>query len=291
MATQLSTAGQLTSLLLKARNPDGGWGYYAGKSSRLEATCWALLALRDHDASIDPAVLRRWPARDGLLLEREHGEPNYAFHALGLIVLSTFHVEHDSGNIQLARALQRVKGVALKPSAAFRQNNALQAWPWVAETFSWVEPTAWCLLALKRFARAFPGSVDSSRVAEGEHLLLDRACTGGGWNYGNPSVLGQELRAHIPPTAVALLAMQNRQTESAVQQGVNFLEANALSEVSASTLSLTTIALRVYSRSTGNLDVALAKQLPTTVGLGNLQGLSQALFTMNATHGDSVFSI
>jgi hypothetical protein len=295
MVTQPLTPHQLTSLLLDARNGDGGWGYYAGKSSRLEPTCWALLALRNANASIDSAVLQRWPARDGLLLERAQGEaqgePNYAFHALGLLVLSRLLLEHETENIRLAGALQRVKGVSLKPSAAFRQNNALQAWPWVAETFSWVEPTAWCLLALKQFGRSFPASVDSSRIAEAEHLLLDRVCTGGGWNYGNPSVLGQELRAHVPPTAVALLAMQNRRNESAVQQSLHFLESNAITEVSASTLSLTTIALRVYGRSTDNLKTALAKQVPTSVSLGNLLGLSQALFTMNTTYDNSAFSI
>ena len=51
--------------LLAARNPDGGWPYYAGKTSRLEPTTWALLALREtgDPVSLDP--LLDWPRRDG----------------------------------------------------------------------------------------------------------------------------------------------------------------------------------------------------------------------------------
>ena len=32
-----------------------------------------------------------------------------------------------------------------------RQDGSLQAWSWVDGTFSWVEPTAWCLLLLKKW--------------------------------------------------------------------------------------------------------------------------------------------
>ena len=34
-----------------------------------------------------------------------------------------------------------------------RQDNSLQAWSWIDQTFSWVEPTAWCLLFLKKLRR------------------------------------------------------------------------------------------------------------------------------------------
>ena len=56
----------LRTFLLAGRNADGGWGYYPGKASRLEPTCWALLALPD----VDPVVLTRWPLAGGLLRER-----------------------------------------------------------------------------------------------------------------------------------------------------------------------------------------------------------------------------
>src|SRR5438105_856772 len=49
--------------LLSAVNADGGWGYYPGHASRLEPTCWALLALR---TPVDaPAAQRRRTDRRG----------------------------------------------------------------------------------------------------------------------------------------------------------------------------------------------------------------------------------
>ena len=39
--------------LLETRNGDGGWGYEPGRTSRLEPTCWALLALGGAQAGPD----------------------------------------------------------------------------------------------------------------------------------------------------------------------------------------------------------------------------------------------
>ena len=41
----MSALDDLRQQLLDGRNADGGWGYYRGRVSRLEPTCWALLAL------------------------------------------------------------------------------------------------------------------------------------------------------------------------------------------------------------------------------------------------------
>src|SRR5215218_3279418 len=92
--------------LRAGRNADGGWGYYAGKASRLEPTCWALLALADADHS----VLAGWPLDDGLLRERKDGEVNFAFHARALTVLAARGVSHSAGADVLAGALERAKG-------------------------------------------------------------------------------------------------------------------------------------------------------------------------------------
>jgi len=46
-------------------------------------------------------------------------------------------------------ALGRTKGVALK-NGALRQDSTLQGCSCIDGTFSWIEPTSWCLLALKK---------------------------------------------------------------------------------------------------------------------------------------------
>ena len=60
-------------------------------------------------------------------------------------------------------------------------------------TFSWVEPTSWCILALKKAAPDPTARETADRVIEAERMLADRCCLEGGWNYGNSNVLGKEL--------------------------------------------------------------------------------------------------
>jgi hypothetical protein len=270
----------LTDLLIAGQNADGGWGYYRHKQSRLEPTCWAVLALvhTGRQGSSAGEALRRWPARDGLLLERAGGEPNYAFHALALLALRAAALEHRDGNLALFNRLQRVKGLALEPSETNRQDNSIQAWSWIDDTFSWVEPTAWCLLALKTCAQPWRARMDAVRIRDGERLLSDRSCRGGGWNYGNSNMLGKELAAYVPTTAVALLAMRDRSSEPFVIEGLDFLERHATSERSAMALALASRALDVHGRDTAVVRAALQEQVPMTVTLGNHAAIAAALY-------------
>ena len=215
----------LAGFLLRGRNADGGWGYYSGKATRLEPTSWALLALKGlaPDARLGQ-ILETWPARQGLLAERPGGDPNYAFHALALLVLRAFGSEHAQSNAALIRGLQGVKGFRVDaPNTSNRQNNRLQGWSWIPATFSWVEPTAWALLALKKFRQVAGAPVDPGRLSEAETLLLDRSCVLGGWNYGNSNMFGAELPPYVPTTSVALLALQDRADEAPVRRSRNFL--------------------------------------------------------------------
>lgn len=272
--------------LIAACNPDGGWGYYAGKASRLEPTCWALLALPD----ADPDVLRRWPHADGLLLERPEGTANYGFHGLALLTLLGRGAGHEAGNAALVGGLQRAKGVALPDRGVNRQDNTIQAWSWMAGTFSWVEPTTYCVLALKR-ARLAGLSVDASRIADGERLLFDRVGIGGGWNYGNSNMLGQELPSHVPTTALGLLALQDQPDHEAVRRSLAYLERDALSERSSLALGLSRLALRVHGRPVEPVERALRAQLETTRAVGNLHAAALALYALDEDHGDAAFTL
>ena len=78
----------------------------------------------------------------------------------------------------------------------------LVGWPWVANTFGWVEPTAWALLAL-----ALAGKSDHPRAVEGRRLLEDRCLPEGGWNYGNKIVFKNTLMPFWDTTALATLAL------------------------------------------------------------------------------------
>jgi len=81
-------------------------------------------------------------------------------------------------------------------------NTRLVAWPWVEGTHSWIEPTAFSVLALK--AAGFGGH---GRTREGIAMLVDRQLPTGGCNYGNTSVMGHQLRPQVQLTSLAVLAL------------------------------------------------------------------------------------
>jgi hypothetical protein len=277
----------IEAVLRRGRNADLGWGYYFHKRSRLEPTCWALLALRD----ADPQALRNWPIRDGLLLENADGEPNYAFHGLAMLALSARQVEHVAGNHVLLDAIQRVRGVKLSPSTVNRQDNGIQGWSWIADTFSWVEPTAWCLLALKKWLRRLPTRVNAKRIADAEALLFDRCCVGGGWNYGNANMLGKELKPYVPTTAIALLSLLDRPSAPAVVKSREYLTREALSEKSSVALSLALLALRLLGQRSDAVVSDLTGQLETTAAVGNQFAIALALYALRSSQDDNAFKL
>ena len=282
------TLEDLRRRLVQWRNADGGWAYYAGKRSRLEATCWSILALADVDPDV-PASLAEWPTRDGLFLEQVGGVPNFAFNGLALLVLlSTGHAA-SARTRDLLGGLQRVKGDALQPSRASRQDNSIQAWSWVADTFSWVEPTACCLLAMKCYARRTGRPIDMQRVRDAERMLQDRVCRSGGWNYGNSNVLGTELHPYVPTTALALLALQDQGSAAWVVRSVDWLAAHALTERSSLALALTVLALDVHGRRTSDVRQALLENLPITLNLGQVATLAMAICALSSDHAPAAF--
>ena len=278
----------LALALREGRNLDGGWGYYAGKSSRLEPTCWALLAL---GGEADDEVLQKWPStKDGLLLERAGGEPNLGFQGIAVTTLLHRRIEHQTGNRALIAGIERSRGVALDDFRVNRQNNRLQAWSWIDGTFSWVEPTAYCLLALKR-ARIAGLAVDTTRIATGESVLIDRCCATGGWNYGSSNMFGQNLPAYVPTTALGLLALQDRRSEAAFTSSSAYLEREALSERSATALSLALVALRTLGRRHDHVQSALEQHLNNTFELGTHHAMAMALFALRPEFQDAPFRL
>jgi hypothetical protein len=287
-----SALRDLRQRLRHGRNIDGGWGYYAHKSARLEPTAWATLALASPEDAADECALRNWPLHESLLRERADGEPNYGFHALALLAMQACALEHTVGNTSLLDGLQRVKGIRLEYSAPnSRQDNSLQGWSWIPETFSWVEPTAWSLLCLKKWARTPGVHVDAARLNEAERVLINRSCVAGGWNYGNPDVLGTNLRPYVPTSAIALLAMQDRRDDRVVALSAEYLQEYATSERSATALALALIALRVYSRPDGRVRTALLEQLPITLALGNHAAIALAAYALDPDQTYAAFTL
>ena len=280
---KLSVETMLADGLLRHANASGGWGYYAGKTSRIEPTCWALLALgANAPASVRASArdfLQRCQQSIGWLVEDAHWPINIAFNAL-VAVLWQAHPDLSTADQRrrLLSALVANKGIPAAQSDVVGQDNSLQGWAWTDGTFSWVEPTAWGVIALKKSRATAPlDSTAHARVSEAERLLIDRSCKTGGWNYGNPSMMHQDLRAFAPTTAEALLALQDRKTEPVVTRSLAFLEQQWRQEISAMALSLSMIALSIYGRPTAEIEKQLREEAPRAVAFGNLHGVAMAL--------------
>jgi hypothetical protein len=202
--------------LIELRRGPCTWSYRRAHVRAVEPTvlsCLGLLASAGADSLASEIATGRqaaeWLAKfqrpDGSLAVAQGLEsPGWAT-PYGLLLWSTL-----AGHLESRRRaldwLLREKGATL-PRAQGADNvighdPSLVGWPWVPETHSWVEPTGLSILALCR-----AGVTGHSRVAAGIDLILDRALENGGWNCGNKSVFGTELRPQPAPTGLALLAL------------------------------------------------------------------------------------
>jgi hypothetical protein len=265
----------LRSVLLSARNDDGGWGYARGRRSRIEPTCWAALAL-GHSEGRAPDVesLRAWKRQAELLVDVPAAPPNNAFNALTALTFLQHPSAAPLAHPIVARLIQS-KGLRFGQHEALRQDNSIQAWPWIEGTASWVEPTAWCLLALKKVRGRSHDEEVAARIQDGEHLLVDRVCRDGGWNYGNSEVYGQALWPYVPTTAVALLAMRDQRQHPVVTRSLTQLQKDVASERSIVAVSLTIVCLRQYGIATD----ALERVAVTLWGQDGLSGSENLLGT------------
>ena len=94
------------------------------------------------------------------------------------------------------------RGIAVERYEELGHDSSLIGWPWVEGTHSWIEPTAWAVLALKAV-----GLRQHPRTREAVRLLVDRLLPEGGCNFGNTYVLGQQLLPHLQSSGICLLAL------------------------------------------------------------------------------------
>lgn len=230
------------TFLKQACNADGSLGHLPGQAGHLEPT---LLGLACGGLSVPGALawLTQQPWGWGALL-----------------LPAVLADQADAAAVDLVdRTLETLlvlEGERVEDAQGWLGFDAtLSAWPWVAGTAPWVEPTAYALISLKR-----AGFADHARVAWGEALLRDRQCADGGWNYGNPAVLGAALESDLSPTGWATMALPQGEGE-AVARALLRLEAAAVQR-STSTLSLALLAHRAHQKPppAGLLPLLLARQ-------------------------------
>ncbi len=205
---------------------EGGFATRAGGGYRADATAWAAVALNalGQDAGLLQAARARLAAQqsdDGRVsLSPQHPE---AFWPTPLAIFAWHQAaDYRDAQVRAGRFLLAATGRhwPRQPDSAFDHDTALQGWPWIAETHSWVEPTALAVMALR-----ITGYGDHARVKEAVRLLLDRQLAGGGWNYGNTRVFGQELLPFPESTGMALNALRGMTPPPQIRKSLDYLRA------------------------------------------------------------------
>lgn len=132
---------------------------------------------------------------------------------------------------------------------------AIPGWPWVEATHSWVEPTAWALIALKA-----SGYGEHPRARQAAALLVDRLLPGGGCNYGNTVVLGRELRPHVQPTGLALLALRHEPDASGkIARSVAYLQRELRPRITPASLAYALLGLAARRAFPNQVDALLER--------------------------------
>lgn len=219
--------GALRAQLAAMRAVDGGWGYSVGQPAHLEPTCLAILAL---DGTLEgrEACGMGWQFLDGAAeTDGSYRETRREATWPTAIVLFTRAALRRSGFETTAERLLGLRGnvVETDPEIADMMdiNVRLVGWPWAEGNFSWIEPTAWACLALRRAGRG-----SHPAVAEGLQLLIDRSLDEGGVNYGNRRVLGRLTEPIPTPTALMLLALQGAVDHPRVDAAADYLVRSAM---------------------------------------------------------------
>lgn len=275
----------------------GGWSSAVGSQASVEATCLALLAIRH----AGPASVRgrnilfyiqntdgSWPAFQG-------DDPEGCW-TTSLAVITLQGRQHDNGAL---RGLQWLIGNTGRESHWFWNLKFRSAdrkvqfdpdkhgWPWFSGTVSWVIPTAFALIALKRFSSCCPTKRAGDRIQLGMEMLFDRACPDGGWNAGNGVVLGSPLRPHIDPTAIALLALKDQPDHIATRRALGWLQMNLERCSSPYSIAWATLALAVHEpHRVASCIQLLARTVVSRTSSLSTDTLSVAAIALGINEGD-----
>jgi len=200
--------------------------------------------------------------------------------------------EHHARTIKAARWALRHEGsglgwvaslvIALSPQKNAPQLNIdLKGWPWTAGSFSWVEPTSYFLIALKKLKLHLRGTNAEDRIRQGELMIYDRMCEGGGWNYGNTKVLGESLWPYADLTALALIALQGNRYIEINRRSIETLQKIARETRSGFALSWATICFALYGYDVALWKGLLVESFEKTNFLGETKTVALSILALN----------
>jgi len=277
-------ASALIDRLVSSKSADGGWGYASSRVAAAEPSAWASLALSAHGVDVVDYLpglgfLARIQRSTGAVPAVANVEsPGWT---TGPAVLAWTHaatelsVRHEEAARRGAEwLLQQAGERAPSNPTIYGHDTSLIGWPWVHGTHSWVEPTAYALLALDATRHR-----DHPRCVEGRRLLRNRVIPGGGWNYGNARMFGAALRPFPETTGVALLALSGFPGDKATESSLDYLLGELPRVRSPMSVSWGVMALTTWGRRPVQADDWLA-QTAQRFSTGEFDPLQAALLLL-----------
>lgn len=249
------------------------WSYREGGEAATEPTAWAALALATHGRAAAARRAQQWLVErqkssttpDGSLgvsssQDAPHWPTGIATLAWALAppytVGDTKHPFHQP-IVDAVKFMFSLKGKPAEQSKELGHDTTLVGWPWVESTHTWLEPTAFYLMALRAV-----GQKDHPRAREAVKVLIDRQLPSGGCNYGNTFVLGQELRPHIEPSGLALWALGSEaDVNGKIAKTLDFVVKNVSDQTPTVSLSYALLGLAAHNRFPAAAHEWLAKAL------------------------------
>jgi Squalene-hopene cyclase C-terminal domain len=285
------------NLLLGVQNGDGGWGAIKGKRSNTESTAFALMALKSFEGKLFDLQVT---AGVNWLLQHQKDDGSWPLNDVSkqsswttpIVVLALLPFQNQREHaLRAAKWILTQEGrkpgwvasllvrLSLVPKTV-ELDPYLSGWPWTAGAFSWIEPTSYSLMALKKLERSLVGTNCEERIRQGEMLIYDRMCENGGWNYGNSRVLGEALWPYPDVTAVALIALQDRGRSEANKTSLRALDVMMREAPSGTALSWGILCLTLYNQEVGDWKKILVKNFEKTRFLGETKAVALALLAL-----------
>ena len=211
-------------LLQSVQLPNGGFPYHSGETARPDATAWAIILMsacefNQESCARGRAYLGSLQANDGRLsIAPTHPDASWPT-ALAILAWQGVFPFYEAQ----ARAIDYLIGFTGRhfpnPNLSIIGHDpAILGWPWVADTHSWVVPTALALMALHEV-----GLGTHPRTIAGQHMLVNRQLTGGGWNFGSTTVFGRELHPLPECTGIALQALAGNISIQDIERSLDYL--------------------------------------------------------------------
>lgn len=287
----------IVASLLANQNPDGGWGSLRGKRSNTEATALALAALQ---SLAEPSTAAPHKAGVDWLVRMQHKDHSWPLNeivkdpswttALAILALGDSR-EHGERAVTAAGWLTQQEGS--KPgilaeivlwftgkSGVNKLDRDLIGWSWVPNSFSWVEPTSYALMALKKMRQRLSGTKAGERIRQADAMIYDRMIEGGGWNYGNSKVLDYALWPYPDLTAMALIALQDHAKLPTNQESLKVLNRIAQETDSGLALGWAAVCLNLYGQDSAPLQRQIDKRFAATEFLGETKSLTLAAIAL-----------